>query len=196
MRENRPIVHIIAGPNGAGKTTFAFRYLPRMVSCRHFINADLIARGLSPLDVDAAAIQSGRLFLKQVKHQIARKNSFAFEITLSGLGYLRLLQEMKRRGYLINIYFLWIPDVRLALKRIEDRVRLGGHDVPRAAVLRRYTRGMRHLFDRYLLLSDYSVLLDNSPLKPIPVVEYIKGRIRTIDSARYRQIQSWLEEHR
>lgn len=167
----RPSVYIIAGPNGAGKTTFATRFLPQIADCSNFINADLIARGLSPFDVDMAALQAGRIFLKNINYHMEHKSDFGFETTLSGIGYVRLLEQLRKKGYYINLYFLWIPTVSLALKRIAERVRHGGHIVPPDIVRRRYLKGIRNLFEIYMHLTDYCAIFDNCSTEPVLVFE-------------------------
>ena len=123
-------VYIIAGPNGSGKTTFAKKFLPDYAKCPNFVNADLIAQGLSPFSPRAAAIKAGRLVLEQV-HDLAYKNvDFAFETTISGKSYIAFLKELRKRSYSINIFFLWIPNAELALSRIKDRVAAGGMTCP------------------------------------------------------------------
>jgi predicted ABC-type ATPase len=164
-------VYIIAGPNGAGKTTFALRFLPDIAGCRNFINADLIARGIAPLNVDSAAMEAGKMFLKRIDEQINKNNDFAFETTLSGLSYVNLCRQLQRKKYKIHIYFLWIPSVELALKRIADRVRLGGHDIPHETVKRRYYKGLSNFFNRYMGLADYCAVFDNSSSVPVLIYE-------------------------
>lgn len=166
-----PICYIIAGPNGAGKTTFAMEFLPRTAGCRNFVNADLIARGLSPLNVDAAAMEAGRLFLRQIRQQVQARRDFAFETTVSGLAYAQLLKTMKQEGYSIRLYYLWIPTVALTLRRIAERVKRGGHDIPGAVARRRYRKGLINLFRHYMPLADYCVIFDNSSAVPVLVYE-------------------------
>ena len=125
----KPQVYIIAGPNGSGKTTFATEFLPNYADCPTFVNADTIARGLSGFSPDAVALKAGRILLEQVEAYAAKRIDFSFETTLSGTGYLSRLRDLKKEGYLIHLFFLWIPDVRLALARIASRVKMGGHDI-------------------------------------------------------------------
>ncbi|MBN1268447.1 MAG: zeta toxin family protein [Kiritimatiellae bacterium] len=167
----RPVVYIIGGPNGAGKTTFALEFLPKLAGCRNFVNADLIARGLSPLDVEAAAIQAGRVFLQQIQAQVSARRDFAFESTLSGLAYAGGIKDMRRAGYEVRLYYLWIPTVQLTLKRIAERVRRGGHDIPADVARRRYGKGLSNLFKHYLPLTDYAAVFDNSSASPALVYE-------------------------
>lgn len=169
--KHQPIVYIIAGPNGAGKTTFAVDFLPKLAGCLNFVNADLIARGLSPLDADAVAIEAGRVFLRQIQTQIAARRSFAFETTLAGLAYVRLIRAMRQKGYHVRLYYLWIPTVQLTLKRIAERVKRGGHDIPADTARRRYGKGLANLFRHYLPLADYAVIFDNSSAFPALVYE-------------------------
>jgi predicted ABC-type ATPase len=157
---------IIAGPNGAGKTTFARTFLPRE-DVRRFINADLLAAGLSPLEPAAARLAAGRLFLSELDRLAAARENFAFESTLSGLGYLPRLRRWKRAGYQIEIIYLKLADVRLALERVAARVRTGGHDVPEMDVRRRFVRSWTNFEMRYKLLADYVQVLDLSGASPI-----------------------------
>ncbi len=157
---------MIAGPNGAGKTTFARRYLPEDEGVVHFVNADLIASGLSPLRPEFAAIRAGRLVLHEVDQLAAKRVDFAFETTLSGLGYVRRIRAWKRAGYRIEIVYLKLQSSRLALRRIAARVREGGHDVPRSDVIRRYARGWANFSHVYRSLADVATVYDNSGREP------------------------------
>lgn len=157
---------IIAGPNGAGKTTFARTYLPR-VSVTHFVNADLLAGGLSPLDPAAAQIAAGRLFLAEIDRLAAAGNDFAFESTLSGLTYLPRLRRWRAVGYRIEIHYLKVSSVRIALQRIATRVRLGGHDVAESDVRRRFVRSWTNFETHYRPLVDAYWVFDVSGSNPI-----------------------------
>jgi predicted ABC-type ATPase len=159
---NNPRCLIIAGPNGAGKTTFAREFLPKDAGVIHFVNADLIAGGLSPLRPELAALASGRLFLSELDRLARARADFAFETTLSGLVYLRRLRQWKAAGYRIEIAYLRLPSPLLALRRIAARVRQGGHNVPRADVLRRFTRGWMNFHQFYRPLADAWAVYDNS----------------------------------
>ncbi|HIJ67026.1 MAG TPA: Zeta toxin family protein, partial [Planctomycetes bacterium] len=133
-------VYIIAGPNGSGKTTFATKFLPKFARCPNFVNADLIAQGLSPFSPGAAAIKAGKLVLEQI-HQFASKGvDFSFETTLAGKLYVNLFKSLKAKGYKISLFFLWIPNTGLAVSRIKNRVAQGGHHVPTQDVLHRFDR--------------------------------------------------------
>lgn len=153
---------IIAGPNGAGKTTFAREFLLRETGVIHFVNADLIAGGLSPLRPELAARQAGRLVLMELTRLAKARNDFAFESTLSGRTYLRLLTGWKAAGYHITIVFLSLTSPQLALQRIASRVRQGGHDIPRADVLRRFQRSWDNYHTLYRPLAHDWAVYDNS----------------------------------
>lgn len=157
---------IIAGPNGAGKTTFAREFLLRETGVIHFVNADLIAGGLSPLRPELAARQAGRLVLMELTRLVKAREDFAFESTLSGRTYLRLINRWKAAGYWIEIVFLSLPSVQLALHRIATRVRQGGHDVPRADVLRRFDRSWHNFHALYRPLALTWSAYDNSGDSP------------------------------
>ena len=137
-QRRRPRCIVIAGPNGAGKTTFARRYLPEGADVVHFVNADLIAAGLSPLDPRLAAVRAGRLVLQEIDRLVADRADFAFETTR---GYARRIRAWKRAGYRVEMVYLKLKSSRLALRRIAARVREGGHDVPQSDVMRRFGRG-------------------------------------------------------
>jgi predicted ABC-type ATPase len=164
MKSPRCIV--IAGPNGAGKTTFAREFLPRDARVVHFVNADLIASGLSPLRPELATLAGGRLFLAELDRLARARVDFAFETTLSGLVYLQRLKRWKAAGYRIEIIFLSLPTPELALRRIAARVRQGGHNVPRADVIRRFGRSWNNFNGHYRSLADRWEVYDNSGRTP------------------------------
>ena len=164
VRQPRCIV--IAGPNGAGKTTFAREYLPRAANVVHFVNADLIAAGLSPFQPSLAALSAGRLLLRELDRLAASRTDFAFESTLSGRSYATRIQRWKAAGYRIEFVFLRLASPRLALRRIAARVRQGGHDVARADVLRPFERGWLNFQVVYRPMADEWAVYDKSGLRP------------------------------
>jgi predicted ABC-type ATPase len=167
---DRPLrIVIIAGPNGAGKTTFARSFLPEEADCRDFINADLIAVGLSPFDPSAAAIRAGRLMMAEIHSRVRQRRSFAFETTLSGLTYIRLIREWQRIGYKVKIVFLGLRSPDLAVARVRTRVAQGGHDVPEPVVRRRFEAGRRNFNNRYKKLADSWVLYESGGERPVAV---------------------------
>jgi len=164
-RAPRRIV-IIAGPNGAGKTTFASEFLPNEAGCPDFINADLIALGLSPFAPEAAAFEAGKVMLSMMAARVKARRNFAFETTLSGLTYARSIPRWRAAGYHVKLIFLELPSVELALARIRARVAQGGHNVPEDVVRRRFGRGLRNFMQVYRGLVNAWVLYDNSGPAP------------------------------
>lgn len=158
---------IIAGPNGAGKTTFAREFLPNEGRCRNFVNADLIAAGLSPFDPDAAALRAGRLMLRSIDDFVERGESFAIETTLAGSGYARMIPKWRKMGYEVGLIFLQLPNPEMAIERVAWRVAQGGHDIPEATVRRRFKMGLRNFNSLYKDLVDSWWLYDARPLPPV-----------------------------
>jgi len=152
--------------------------LPEYAKCENFINADLIAQGLSPFAPEKAALQSGKLVLQQIKQYSSSLKDFGFETTLSGKVYAKLIKGLKKRGYNIHIYFLWIPNTELALLRIKERVAEGGHNIPKADVIRRYTRSIDNFFQLYKDLADFWMLFDNSGKIPKVIAENANGTVK------------------
>ena len=143
-----PKILMIAGPNGAGKTTFARSFLPEEAQCSRFINADLIAAGLSPFAPEAASIRAGRLMLAEISNCVRHGESFAFETTLSGLSYLQSIPRWRTQGFHVTLFFLALPSTEMAITRVSERVRQGGHAIPEEVIRRRFTAGLRN-FDQY-----------------------------------------------
>lgn len=143
-----PICWIIAGPNGAGKSTFALEYLP-LLGCRNFVNADLIAAGLSPLAPERELIAASRLLLKEIETYVAARESFAFETTLSGRTYLGLVDRLKREGWQVELMYLALPNVAMSRLRVAERVTHGGHNIPEADIERRFPRSLHNLLHVY-----------------------------------------------
>ncbi|ESQ77827.1 zeta toxin family protein [Asticcacaulis sp. YBE204] len=151
---------IIAGPNGAGKTTFALKYLPA-IGVAHFINADLIASGLSPFHPEQQATAAARLFLKEMDTRIEAQQGFAFETTLAGRGYLRLIERLKAEGWQVELHYLALPDVAVSKRRVAERVAHGGHNIPITDIERRFPRGLHNLLNVYRMKVDICVCYMN-----------------------------------
>ena len=186
--DSHPICYVIAGPNGAGKTTFALRYLPEMTGCRNFVNADLIADGLSPLNPAGVQMEAGKIFLGEVREKIEQGTDFAFETTLSGRMYVRLLKELRSKGWKIVLFYLWIPDAEFSRLRVRQRVELGGHDIPDEAIARRYHRTVFNFLTVFAPLCDRVFCYDNSGFKPRLVCEQQGGELAVFDQDRYSMI--------
>ena len=158
---------VIAGPNGAGKTTFAKEFLPHDTNVVHFVNADLIAAGLSPLKPELAAIAASRILLKELDRLAKEEVSFAFESTLSGMAYVERLKKWKKAGYRIEIVFLKLTSVDIALRRVAQRVKQGGHNVPSTDVRRRLKRGWANFERLYKPRADSWAVYDSSGDAPV-----------------------------
>lgn len=157
-----PNLYVIGGPNGAGKTTIALRLLPEFLGCEEFVNADSIAAGLSPFKPETVALQAGRLMLQRL-HQLSDSGvDFAFESTLASRTFAPFLGECKARGYTIHLLYIWLQSADLAVQRVAQRVRNGGHAIPEATIRRRYEVGRRNFAQLYLPLADEWRVIDNT----------------------------------
>lgn len=161
MNPDRKII-IVAGPNGAGKTTFAREFLPNEAACPVFVNADLIAAGLAPFAPETAAVQAGRLMLTELDRHFRAGVSFAFETTLSGRGYLRHIARWRAAGYRVELIFLQLNHADEAVARVQQRVRQGGHDIPKAVIRRRFSAGLDNFQRYYAPIVDAWVLYNNA----------------------------------
>ncbi len=174
-----PTCRMIAGPNGAGKTTFALEYLPQVAPGITFVNADLIAAGLSPLAPEQMMITAGRLFLQQIEHHVAAGRDFAFETTLAGRGYLRLVRRLRAAGWRVELYYLALPNAEFSRLRVAERVAHGGHAVPDADVARRFPRSLRNLLDLFADAVDHTECFLNT--RSVPDIVFVQdGAERTI----------------
>jgi predicted ABC-type ATPase len=156
-----PTLYIIAGPNGVGKTTFADSYLPDEAKQLEFVNADLIARGLSPYDPDSVTVDAGRIALKRIRELIAQRKGFTWETTMSGRSAARWLRQAGEAGYHRKAYFLWVPDPEILIRRIRQRVAEGGHDIAEALSKRRFLKTIQNFFGIYRHLVDDWKLYEN-----------------------------------
>lgn len=153
---------IIAGPNGAGKTTASYTILPEIFHIQEFVNADEIAKGLSPFNPDAAGLKAGRIMLNRLNELLSKDLSFAFETTLSTKSYVGFVKKAQKQGYEVVLLFLALDSIELAQKRVEVRVKEGGHNIPKDVIDRRYTKGLSNLFNLYIPIVDKWILLNNS----------------------------------
>ena len=155
-------LYIIAGCNGAGKTTASLTMLPEIWKCKEFVNADEIARGLSPFNPEGVAIQAGRIMLKRIEYLLKEKVTFSIETTLAARTYVQLIKRAKAQGYVVNLLFFWLPSPNMARKRVDKRVAEGGHDIPTEVIKRRYYLGISNFFTLYKDLVDFWTLVDNA----------------------------------
>ena len=162
---------IIAGPNGAGKTTFATEFLPNEGDCPTFVNADMIAAGLNPFQPERSAVAAGRIMLRMIDEYVQRGESFAFETTLSGRGYARLIPSWQAQGYSVRLYFLRLPSADMAVARVRNRVTEGGHNIPEDVIRRRFDAGWRNFRQIYRDMVDEWALYDASGSFPRVIEE-------------------------
>lgn len=155
-------LYIISGPNGAGKTTASYTVLPKILHCKEFVNADEIARGLSPFNPSGMAIEAGKLMLKRIDELLQKEESFSIETTLSTRSYFKLVETAHQKGYDVTLLYFWLKSPEQAIERVAERVSKGGHDIPNDTIFRRYWAGLKNLFNIYMSIVDTWILVDNS----------------------------------
>lgn len=162
-------LYIISGCNGAGKTTASYTVLPEILDCREFVNADEIARGLSPFNSESIAIEAGRLMLKRIEELLEKEETFSIETTLATKSYINLVRRAQAKGYSVKVLFFWLNSPELALQRVAERVAKGGHNIPELVIRRRYVAGIRNFFRLFMSEVDYWDIYDNSRYPAIQV---------------------------
>ena len=162
--ENKNL-YVIAGCNGAGKTTASFTILPEILDCKEFVNADEIAKGLSPFQPDKVAVEAGRIMISRINNLLEDELSFAFETTLATKSYKNKILLAKNKGYNVTLLFFWLQTIDLAKERVATRVLEGGHDIPKDVIQRRYINGIKNLFSIYIPIVDELMIFDNSQMK-------------------------------
>jgi len=170
-------LYVISGCNGAGKTTASYSVLPDMLNCKEFVNADEIAKGLSPFQPDKVAIEAGRIMLNRIKDLINQNVDFAFETTLATRSYVKLIREAQLKGYFVTLVYFWLNSPELAVERVKNRVISGGHNIPENVIYRRYSAGINNLSKLYLPICDYWLLIDNSE----PPFQIVAEGVKTED---------------
>ena len=187
MAEQKKLnLYVIAGCNGAGKTTASFTVLPEMLNCREFVNADEIAKGLSPFNPEGVAIQAGRLMIDRIIHLLKEGDTFAFETTLATRSYIKLIQQAQKRGYFVTLLFFSLSSPEQAVARVAKRVSQGGHNIPEEVIYRRFKAGLQNLFQLYMPVVDYWTLYDNSTVPSYKIACGWKDqRINVINEERY-----------
>lgn len=157
-----PNIYIIAGCNGAGKTTASFTVLPEMLDCKEFVNADEIAKGLSPFQPETVSFHAGRIMLERINELIDLEVDFAFETTLTTISYKNTIELARGKGYKVTLLFFWLNDTKLAIERVAIRVSEGGHNIPKDVIIRRYFKGLANLTNIFIAICDYWIVIDNS----------------------------------
>ena len=187
-------LYIISGCNGAGKTTASYTVLPEILDCREFVNADEIARGLSPFNPEGMAIEAGRLMLKRIEELLCRNETFSIETTLATRSYLNLVQRAQAKGYTVRLLFFWLNSPELALQRISERVAKGGHNIPEPIVRRRYVAGINNLFQLFMNEVDYWTIYDNSEYPAVQVASGGKDdEVNIIIESTYNRIVNYVK---
>ena len=164
-------LYIIAGCNGAGKTTASFSILPKILDCKEFVNADEIAKGISPFQPEKVAFEAGRIMLSRIDELFKNQESFAFETTLATKSYKQKIKFAKANNYYTSLLFFWLKTPALAKERVKVRVKEGGHNIPLDVIERRYKNGIKNLFNIYLDIVDQAMIFDNSEGKHILIAE-------------------------
>lgn len=188
-------LYIIAGCNGAGKTTASFTILPDILDCKEFVNADEIARGLSPFQPDKVSFEAGRIMLNRIDDLFRDNQSFAFETTLATKSYKSKILEAKKNGYEVTMLFFWLNNIELAIERVATRVQEGGHNIPTDVIIRRYKRGICNLFDIYIPIVDEYMIIDNSDGKREHIaIKQKDNELIISDEVKYGRIRSQRNE--
>ena len=183
-------LYIIAGCNGAGKTTASFTILPEMLDCREFVNADEIARGLSPFQPEKAAFEAGRIMLHRVEELLRRGETFALETTLATKMYQQKIRVAQQQGYTVILLYFWLSNPELAQERVKTRVLEGGHSIAPEVIDRRYQLGINYLFAHYLPLVDEASIYDNSSGEPILLAQKLADGFHVANEILYNQLRN------
>ena len=188
-------LYVIAGCNGAGKTTASFTILPEILNCKEFVNADEIAKGLSPFQPEKVSIEAGRIMLERIIDLLNRQVNFAFETTLSTETYRSKIFLAREKGYNVTLLFFWLRNANLAIERVRTRVIEGGHHIETEVIRRRYKNGIKNLFDIYLPIADEVMIFDNSEGKYDLIAEKtIESEIEVLNKVKFNQLKSYYDE--
>ena len=189
-------LYIIAGCNGAGKTTASFTILPEILDCKEFVNADEIAKGLSPFQPEKVSFEAGRIMLHRINELFELNQNFAFETTLATKSYKSKVIKAQKQGYTVTLLFFWLQNVELAIERVKTRVQEGGHNIPTEVIKRRYRNGIINLFDIYLPLVNEAMILDNSEGKPVLIAEKtFETEIDVIENVKFDKLKKYYYEN-
>lgn len=187
-------LYIIAGCNGAGKTTASFTILPEILDCKEFVNADEIAKGLSPFQPEKVAFEAGRIMLHRIDELLKNNETFAFETTLATKSNRHRIRIAQQNGYTVTLLFFWLSNVALAKERVRTRVLEGGHDIPADVIERRYVNGIKNLFDIYMPVVNQALIYDNSLGKHILIADKSeKNGLNVIDSQKFIELRAYYD---
>lgn len=189
-------LYIIAGCNGAGKTTASFTILPEILDCKEFVNADEIAKGLSPFQPEKVSFEAGRIMLHRVNELLSMKENFAFETTLATKSYKSKVINAQKNNYTVSLLFFWLQNVDLAIERVKSRVLEGGHNIETEVIQRRYKNGIKNLFDIYISIVDEVMIFDNSGGKPELIAEKIlESEVNIINEIKFNKLKNYYHEN-
>lgn len=189
-------LYIIAGCNGAGKTTASFTILPEILDCKEFVNADEIAKGLSPFQPEKVSFEAGRIMLKRINELLSENENFAFETTLSTLSYKNKIIKAKDKGYRVTLLFFWLQNIKLAKERVKMRVLEGGHNIESNVIERRYFKGIKNLFNIYLPIVDGALIFDNSEGKHELIADkQIDGLLNIINKEKFNLLKKYYDNN-
>lgn len=188
-------LYIIAGCNGAGKTTASFTILPEILNCREFVNADEIAKGLSPFQPEKVSFEAGRIMLHRINDLLENDVNFAFETTLATKSYRNKILKAQQQNYNVTLLFFWLQNVDLAIERVRIRVTEGGHNIRTEVIKRRYLNGIRNLFEIYIPIVNEVMIFDNSEGKHDLIAEKIlEGEINILNPAKFNVLKSYYND--
>ena len=190
-----PRLYILAGCNGAGKTTASYTFLPEILDCREFVNSDEFAKSLSPFDPSIASVSASRFMLRRIQYLMERGADFSIETTLATRSLVSIINEARARSYVITILYLWLQSPEIAIQRVKDRVEAGGHNIPENVLRRRYTSGLKYLFDIYMPICDRWMIADNSGPTFMLIAEGDDKRTIIKDEEKFRRIRKMLESN-
>ncbi len=189
-------LYIIAGCNGAGKTTASFTILPEILDCKEFVNADEIARGLSPFQPEKVSFEAGRIMLNRIKELLSQNENFAFETILSTRSYKNKIVEAKEKGYRVILLFFWLQNIELAKERVKIRVSEGGHNIEPDVIERRYLKGIKNLFEIYLPIVDGAFIFDNSEIKhELLADKQIDSELNIVNQEKFNLLKNYYDNN-
>jgi predicted ABC-type ATPase len=189
-------LYIIAGCNGAGKTTASFTILPEILNCKEFVNADEIAKGLSPFQPEKVSFEAGRIMIRRINELLETKENFAFETTLATKSYKSKVVSAQTKNYTVTLLFFWLQNVDLAIERVKTRVMEGGHNIELEVIKRRYVNGIKNLFDIYLSIVDEVLIYDNSGGIPELIAEKtLESEITILNETKFNKLKNQYYEN-
>jgi predicted ABC-type ATPase len=184
-------LYIISGCNGAGKTTASYSVLPKLLDCKQFVNADEIAKGLSPFCPESVAIQAGKLMLLRIEELLSADETFSIETTLATRSYSELVKRAQEKGYKVTLLYFWLSSPELAVERVARRVREGGHNIPKDVIYRRYEKGLKNLFNIFIPIVDSWMIVDNGVEPREIIAKGTKNEMKTFNDFKLDKIKNY-----